>query len=92
MIGGDGSRDHNTHLSLVQVLVSVLLWRLHYEGGFAWREDPRNQFSWHPLLMCVWVVLLGAGSLIYRVTPCITRYPHTAAITTPPTTFTTVVI
>ena len=61
-------------LAAAAALVSVLLWRLHYEEGFSWSEDPRNQFSWHPLLMTLCIILLGFGAIIYRVTPCITRY------------------
>lgn len=60
-------------LSGLSVIVSILFWRLHYDGGFTWRSDPAKQFSWHPLLMSVSIILLGLGSIMYRVTPCITR-------------------
>ena len=60
-------------LSALGALVSILFWRLHYDGGFSWTSDPAKQFSWHPLLMTISLVTMGLGSIIYRVTPCISR-------------------
>ena len=60
-------------LAATAAIVSILFWRLHYEAGFTWSEEPTNQFSWHPLLMSLCIILMGFGSIIYRVTPCIAR-------------------
>ena len=56
-------------VSGLAVIISILLWRIHYDGGFTWNSDPAKQFSWHPLLMSTCIILLGIGSIIYRVTP-----------------------
>ena len=61
-------------LAATATVVSILFWRLHFEAGFSWSEEPSNQFSWHPLLMSICIILMGFGSIIYRVTPWITRY------------------
>jgi len=55
-------------------LVSVLFWKIHFDGGFAWSSDPGKQFAWHPFLLTSSIVLMGLGSIMYRVTPqCINR-------------------
>ena len=61
-------------ISALAALVSVLFWRLHYSEGFSWRSEPALQFSWHPLLMSSALVCAGLGSIMYRVTPCLSRY------------------
>ena len=60
-------------LSGLAALVSVLFWRLHYSEGFSWSSQPSLQFSWHPLLMSSSLVCSGLGSIMYRVTPCLSR-------------------
>jgi len=60
-------------LSGLTVIVSILFWRLYYEGGFSWNSHPGNQFSWHPLLMSLTIILLGYGAIMYRITPCVQR-------------------
>ena len=60
-------------ISALAAIISILFWRLHYDGGFSWTSDPGKQFSWHPLLMTTSLVTMGLGSIIYRVTPCISR-------------------
>ena len=64
-------------LAATATVVSILFWRLHYEAGFSWSEEPSNQFSWHPLLMSLCIILMGFGSIIYRIIPWITRYVYT---------------
>ena len=55
-------------------LVSVLFWKFHYDGGFAWSSDPNKQFAWHPLLLTSSIVLMGFGTIMYRISPrCISR-------------------
>jgi len=60
-------------ISALAAVVSILFWRFHYDGGFSWTSEPAKQFSWHPLLMTTSLVTMGLGSIIYRVTPCISR-------------------
>ena len=60
-------------LSALTTIVSILFWRLHYDGGFTWNSDPGKQFSWHPLLMTMSIIFLGFGSIMYRITPCMER-------------------
>jgi len=61
-------------LSGLASLVCVLFWKLHFDGGFTWSSDPGKQFAWHPLLLTFSIVLMGLGSIMYRITPrCISR-------------------
>ena len=60
-------------LSALAALISILFWRLHYDGGFSWSWEPAKQFSWHPLVMTTALVTMGLGSIMYRVTPCVSR-------------------
>jgi len=37
-------------------------------GGFAWQEDSKKQFNWHPLLITLGLIFLyGNGMMLYRV-------------------------
>jgi len=52
-------------------VVMMLVWTIHYRGGFSWgAADPGHAFNWHPLLMTIGMIYLyGNGALIYRVIP-----------------------
>lgn len=51
------------------VVVQLLVWMLHFRGGFAWQESPSLQFNWHPILMVVsLIVLYGHGNCRYYST------------------------
>lgn len=49
------------------IIVEILVWLLHFRGGFAWQAIPSIQFNWHPLLMVVsFIVLYAHGiSILY---------------------------
>jgi len=50
------------------VIIEILVWMLHFRGGFAWQAYPSIQFNWHPLLMVIsFIVLYAHGILIYRL-------------------------
>jgi len=50
------------------IIVQILVWILHFRGGFAWQAFPSLQFNWHPLLMVIsFIVLYGHGILVYRL-------------------------
>lgn len=69
--------------TLVVVLASILLlgslgltlfWVIQYQGGFAWREDPRKQFNLHPVLMVAgFITFSGFSVLLYRICRCCRR-------------------
>lgn len=36
---------------LIGSLVLTIFWVIYYREGFAWSENPKKQFNWHPVLM-----------------------------------------
>jgi heme/copper-type cytochrome/quinol oxidase subunit 2 len=40
-----------TSILLIASLVLVLFWIFMYRGSYAWQENPRIEFNWHPTLM-----------------------------------------
>lgn len=69
------SADENSHLrpfsfifgfsqfigALAVILVAI--WMGRYDGGFAWRDRPEQQFHYHPLFMVIGMVFLyGEGT------------------------------
>lgn len=54
-------------LGLAQLLLHgslglVLFWVLYYRGGFGWRDEPKLEFNYHPVLMIGgFVYLAGNG-------------------------------
>jgi len=50
------------------IIIEILVWVLHFRGGFAWQNFPSLQFNWHPLLMVIsFIVLYAHGILVYRL-------------------------
>lgn len=59
-----------THVLALVLLVFVTIWSLSYRGGMAWvAENKQLIFNWHPVLMVIFVVLAGEGTLAYRILP-----------------------
>jgi len=60
-----------TQVPGIIAIILMLVWTVHYRGGFSWGEtDPGHAFNWHPLLMTIGMIYLyGNGALIYRVLP-----------------------
>ncbi|XP_034950046.1 cytochrome b561 isoform X2 [Chelonus insularis] len=49
------------------LIILMLVWTVHFRGGFSWTSDPGHEFNWHPLLMTIGLVYIyGNGMLIYR--------------------------
>lgn len=53
-----------TEIFGVLLIILMLVWTTHYEGGFAWTSNPKLQFNWHPLLMTIGLVFLYANGKI----------------------------
>ncbi|XP_023338471.1 transmembrane ascorbate ferrireductase 1 [Eurytemora carolleeae] len=48
-------------------MTCVLYWKLGFDGGVAWRDNPAKQFAWHPILLTLSIVLSGIGGTLYKV-------------------------
>lgn len=58
-------------LLLLAALVLVLFWALYYRKGFAWNENPTQQFNLHPTLMIAgFISFSGFSILLYRISTC----------------------
>ena len=60
-------------LGLAQLLLHgalglVLFWVIYYREGFGWRDQPKQEFNYHPVLMIGgFVYLVGNGQSTYTV-------------------------
>lgn len=52
-------------------LILVLVWTIHFRGGFAWEDSNKNLiFNLHPLLMLIGFIVLGGEAIIsYKSLP-----------------------
>lgn len=49
-------------------------WFGHFQAGYAWRDQPKVEFSYHPLFMTIGLMFLyGNGIIIYRIFPKIEK-------------------
>ncbi|KAL6127729.1 hypothetical protein ACLB2K_071092 [Fragaria x ananassa] len=55
----------------VAALVLVLVWSIHFRGGFAWEATNKNLiFNLHPFLMVLGLIILGGEAIIsYKSLP-----------------------
>ena len=57
-----------TELCGLAVVILMGVWTGHFRNGFAWQEDPAQEFNWHPLLMTIGLIfLLGNNILVFRI-------------------------
>ncbi|OXA58732.1 cytochrome b reductase 1 isoform X3 [Folsomia candida] len=60
-----------TSVLLIASLVLVLFWIFMYRGSYAWQENPRIEFNWHPTLMIGgFIFCSGFSMLFYRMMTC----------------------
>ena len=55
---------------LTGIVLVVLMgyWTGVTRGGFAWQENSKKQFNWHPFLITLGLIFLyGNGMMLYRV-------------------------
>ncbi|KAL3830628.1 hypothetical protein ACJIZ3_019431 [Penstemon smallii] len=59
------------HLVAIAVTTLVLVWLLHFRGGFAFKSDDKAKiFNLHPLLMVLGFVLIsGEAIMAYKTAP-----------------------
>lgn len=59
------------HTLGIAALVLVLVWNIHFRGGFAWEATNKNLiFNLHPLLMLLGLIILGGEAIIsYKSLP-----------------------
>ena len=67
-------------LGLAQLLLHgalglVLFWVCYYRGGFAWRDQPKLEFNYHPVLMISgFIYLAGNGTLFLSLSLSFFQY------------------
>lgn len=49
------------------LVISIAVWTIYYEGGFAWRSLPGLEFNWHPLLMTIGLVFLYSNGKVHKM-------------------------
>jgi len=60
-----------TSILLIASLVLVLFWILMYRDSYAWQENPKLEFNWHPTLMVAgFIFFSGFSMLFYRMMTC----------------------
>jgi len=56
-----------TQLCGLTLIVLMGIWVGAYMGGTDWRDEPKQEFYWHPILMTIGLIYLyGNGILVYR--------------------------
>jgi len=55
-------------ISGIVLVILMGYWTGVTRGGFAWQDNPKKEFNWHPLLMTIGLIYLyGNGMIFYRV-------------------------
>ncbi|KAK3758106.1 hypothetical protein RRG08_006681 [Elysia crispata] len=58
----------------IGVCVMMGTWFGNFQGSYAWREQPKVEFNYHPLFLSIGLLFLyGNGIIIYRVFPKTTK-------------------
>ncbi|KAL5539360.1 hypothetical protein UlMin_024608 [Ulmus minor] len=60
-----------THFLGIVALILVLVWTIHFRGGFAWEATNKNLiFNLHPFLMLFGLIIIGGEAIIsYKSLP-----------------------
>ncbi|KAK4796710.1 hypothetical protein SAY86_029036 [Trapa natans] len=59
------------HFLAIAGAVMVLVWNIHFRGGFAWESSDKSLiFNLHPVLMLIGLIIIGGEAIIsYRSLP-----------------------
>ncbi|KAL5721823.1 ascorbate ferrireductase (transmembrane) [Ranunculus cassubicifolius] len=59
------------HLLAIAITVLVLIWTIHFQGGFAFKSNNKDKiFNIHPTLMVIGLILLGGEAIMaYKTIP-----------------------
>ena len=47
----------------ITAVILMGIWMNHYRKGFAWQENPKLEFNWHPLLMTIGLIFMYGNGM-----------------------------
>ena len=47
----------------ITAVILMAYWMGDLRGGFAWQDNPKYEFNWHPLLMTIGLIFLYGNGI-----------------------------